>query len=95
LQLTLFQAAIFAETQADWLITVLPLFHINVSVTTVYATLGEKAVIQATNETEATLLITSVELLSKLATIRKKMPKLRSLVYFRPLYPSKKLASMN
>ncbi|VIO92469.1 AMP-binding enzyme family protein [Brugia malayi] len=89
------RAVIFAETRADWLITVLSLFRINVPVATVYATLGEKAIIQAMNETEATLLVTSAELLTKISRVRKKIPKLRWLVYFRPLQPVKKISNMD
>lgn len=54
-----------------------------------------KAIIQAINETEATLLVTSAELLTKIATVRKKISQLRSLVYFRPLHPSKKLTNID
>uniref|UniRef100_A0A915Q1T4 long-chain-fatty-acid--CoA ligase n=1 Tax=Setaria digitata TaxID=48799 RepID=A0A915Q1T4_9BILA len=114
------RAVIFAETRADWLITALSLFRINIPVTTIYATLGEKilntsylallrkivqlilnlnkmtlinAVIQAINETEATLLVTSAELLTKTVAMGKRT-KLRWLVYFRPVHPSKKISNM-
>ncbi|VDN07397.1 unnamed protein product [Thelazia callipaeda] len=89
------RAVIFAETRADWLITALSLFRINVPVVTVYATLGEEAIAQAINETEATLLITSAELLPKIAVMGRKCASLHSLVYFRPVHPSKKLSNMN
>ncbi|EFO24645.1 hypothetical protein LOAG_03841 [Loa loa] len=84
---------IFAETRADWLIT--SLFHINIPVAIVYATLGEKAIIQAISETEATLLVTSAELLTKIVTIRKKISNLQLLVYFRSLQSSKKIVNMD
>ncbi|KAK6102027.1 AMP-binding enzyme family protein [Brugia pahangi] len=89
------RAVIFSETRADWFITAFSLFRINVPVVTVYATLGEEAIAQAINETEATLLITSAELLSKIAVIGKKCPTLRSLVYFRPVHFSKKIATVD
>lgn len=37
-----FQAVIFSETRADWIITAFALFRINIPVVTVYATLGEE-----------------------------------------------------
>ncbi|KAM3715894.1 Long-chain-fatty-acid--CoA ligase [Dirofilaria immitis] len=89
------RAVIFSETRADWLITALSLFRINVPIVTVYATLGEEAIAQAINDTEATLLITSAELLPKIAIIGTKCPTLRSLVYFRPVNPSKKITAMD
>ncbi|EJW86831.1 hypothetical protein WUBG_02256 [Wuchereria bancrofti] len=54
-----------------------------------------RAIIQAMSETEATLLVTSAELLTKIARVRKKIPKLRWLVYFRPLQPAKKIGDMD
>uniref|UniRef100_A0A915Q385 long-chain-fatty-acid--CoA ligase n=1 Tax=Setaria digitata TaxID=48799 RepID=A0A915Q385_9BILA len=88
------RAVIFSETRADWFITACSLFRINVPVVTVYATLGEEAIAQAINETEATLLVTSAELLPKITVIGKKCPTLRSLVYFPPVHPSKKITTM-
>ncbi|CAG9530770.1 unnamed protein product, partial [Cercopithifilaria johnstoni] len=89
------RAVIFSETRADWFITAFAFFRINVPVVTVYATLGEEAIAQAINETESTLLVTSAELLPKIAAIGKKCPTLRSLVYFRPVHPSKKITVMD
>ncbi|VDM97072.1 unnamed protein product [Thelazia callipaeda] len=89
------RAVIFAETRADWLITVLSLFRINVPVVTVYSSLGKEAIIRAIIETEATILITSAELISKVTKIGKKCPTLRSLIYFPPVHPSKRLINLN
>ncbi|VDK77198.1 unnamed protein product [Litomosoides sigmodontis] len=89
------RAVIFSETRADWLITAFALFRINVPVVTVYATLGEEAIAQAINETESALLVTSAELLPKVAVIGKKCPTLHSLVYFCPVHLSKKIAVMD
>lgn len=53
-----------------------------------------QAIARAINECEATLLITSAELLSKIAVIGKKCPTLKSVIYFRPVHPSKKITTM-
>ncbi|OZC06311.1 putative CoA ligase 4 [Onchocerca flexuosa] len=89
------RAVLFAETRADWLIIALSLLRIDVPIVTVYATLGEEAIAQAINETEATLLITSAELLPKIPVIGKKCPTLRSLIYFPPVHVSKKITTMD
>ncbi|CAI5445017.1 unnamed protein product [Caenorhabditis angaria] len=76
------KVVIFADTRADWLISALACFRANVTIVTVYATLGEEAIAHAINETEATTIVTTSELLSKIVTLGKKCPTLKSLVYF-------------
>uniref|UniRef100_A0ABI7XDV6 long-chain-fatty-acid--CoA ligase n=1 Tax=Felis catus TaxID=9685 RepID=A0ABI7XDV6_FELCA len=61
--------AIFCETRAEWMIAAQTCFKYNFPLVTLYATLGKEAVVHGLNESEATYLITSVELLeSKLKT---------------------------
>uniref|UniRef100_A0AC11CWA7 Acyl-CoA synthetase long chain family member 4 n=1 Tax=Ovis aries TaxID=9940 RepID=A0AC11CWA7_SHEEP len=61
--------AIFCETRAEWMIAAQTCFKYNFPLVTLYATLGREAVVHGLNESEATYLITSVELLeSKLKT---------------------------
>ncbi|CAI9180933.1 unnamed protein product [Rangifer tarandus platyrhynchus] len=61
--------AIFCETRAEWMIVAQTCFKYNFPLVTLYATLGREAVVHGLNESEATYLITSVELLeSKLKT---------------------------
>ncbi|CCD70738.1 long-chain-fatty-acid--CoA ligase [Caenorhabditis elegans] len=79
------KVVIFAETRADWLITALACFRANVTIVTVYATLGEDAIAHAIGETEATILVTSSELLPKIVTLGKKCPTLKTLIYFAPV----------
>ncbi|XP_044619195.2 long-chain-fatty-acid--CoA ligase 4 isoform X1 [Equus asinus] len=55
--------AIFCETRAEWMIAAQTCFKYNFPLVTLYATLGKDAVVHGLNESEATYLITSVELL--------------------------------
>ncbi|VDD94238.1 unnamed protein product [Enterobius vermicularis] len=89
------KVVIFAETRADWLITAFACFRANVTIVTVYATLGEEAIAQAINETSATVLVTSAELLPKVAKFCRKCSTLKSLVYFAPVNKMKKLMDSN
>uniref|UniRef100_A0A4X2K987 long-chain-fatty-acid--CoA ligase n=1 Tax=Vombatus ursinus TaxID=29139 RepID=A0A4X2K987_VOMUR len=61
--------AIFCETRAEWMVAAQTCFKYNFPLVTLYATLGKEAVIHGLNESEASYLITSGELLeSKLKT---------------------------
>ncbi|XP_040298434.1 long-chain-fatty-acid--CoA ligase 4 isoform X1 [Bufo bufo] len=55
--------AIFCETRAEWMITAQTCFKYNFPLVTLYATLGEDAIVYGLNESGATHLITSSELL--------------------------------
>nr|XP_048284477.1 long-chain-fatty-acid--CoA ligase 4 isoform X1 [Myodes glareolus]XP_048284478.1 long-chain-fatty-acid--CoA ligase 4 isoform X1 [Myodes glareolus] len=55
--------AIFCETRAEWMIAAQTCFKYNFPLVTLYATLGKEAVVHGLNESEASYLITSVELL--------------------------------
>ncbi len=50
-------------------------------VVTLYATLGEDAVVHGLNETEATVVLTSDELLPKFKSILNKTPNVQHLIY--------------
>ncbi|GAB6031144.1 hypothetical protein CHUAL_007947 [Chamberlinius hualienensis] len=57
---------LFAETRAEWIIACIACFKSNITVTTLYANLGDDALVHGINETESSLVITSYDLLSKL-----------------------------
>lgn len=76
------KVVIYAETRAHWLITALACFRANVTVVTVYSTLGEEAIVAAINETDSCMLVTSSELIGKLGSIGSKCPTMNTLVYF-------------
>ena len=48
---------------------------------TIYATLGEDAIIHGINETEVSVVITSHDLLPKFKTILKSTPKVKTIIY--------------
>ncbi|XP_052784060.1 long-chain-fatty-acid--CoA ligase 4-like isoform X1 [Mya arenaria] len=71
---------IFAETRAEWMIAAQACFKYNFPVVTLYATLGEDAIIHSVNESEVSHVITSADLLPKFKGIMGKMPKLTHLI---------------
>ncbi|XP_075518975.1 long chain acyl-CoA synthetase 9, chloroplastic-like [Primulina tabacum] len=63
------RAAIFADTCEEWFIALQGCFRRNVSVVTIYASLGEEALCHSFNETEVTTVICGYKELKKLANI--------------------------
>ncbi|KFQ69765.1 Long-chain-fatty-acid--CoA ligase 4 [Phaethon lepturus] len=73
---------IFCETRAEWMIAALTCFKYNFPLVTLYATLGEEAVIYGLNECGASYLVTSVELLEgKLKTALPQVSCLKHIIY--------------
>jgi len=60
---------LFAETRAEWLIAANGCMKQNMTLVTLYATLGDDALIHGINETEVTCIITSQDLLPKFKNI--------------------------
>ncbi|KAM9324870.1 long-chain-fatty-acid--CoA ligase 4 [Gastrophryne carolinensis] len=74
--------AIFCETRAEWMITAQACFKYNFPLVTLYATLGEEAVAYGLNESEATHLITSAELLeTKLKPVISQISNVKHIIY--------------
>uniref|UniRef100_A0AC35U1F4 AMP-binding domain-containing protein n=1 Tax=Rhabditophanes sp. KR3021 TaxID=114890 RepID=A0AC35U1F4_9BILA len=73
---------IFAETRAEWMITAQACFRSGYPVVTVYATLGEDAVSYAINESDATVVFTTVALLDTIKKIQPEIPAIKHIVYF-------------
>nr|XP_053645469.1 long-chain-fatty-acid--CoA ligase 4-like [Cherax quadricarinatus] len=73
---------IFSETRREWLISAIGCFKQCIPVCTLYATLGDDAVIHGINETEVTHVITSHELLPKFKTLLIHCPKVTHITYF-------------
>ncbi|XP_071541839.1 long-chain-fatty-acid--CoA ligase 4 isoform X1 [Panulirus ornatus] len=73
---------IFAETRKEWLISAMGCFKQSIPVCTLYATLGDEAVIHGINETEVRHVITSHELLPKFRIILSKCPNVTHVTYF-------------
>lgn len=74
--------AIFCETRAEWMIAAQACFKYNFPLVTLYATLGEEAVTYGLNESGATYLITSAELLeTKLKNVLPQIPFIKHIIY--------------
>ncbi|XP_076436077.1 long-chain-fatty-acid--CoA ligase 4-like isoform X2 [Babylonia areolata] len=71
---------IFAETRAEWMIAAQACFKYNFPVVTLYATLGQEAIIHGISETEVTHVITSQDQLSKFDGVLERMPLVTHLV---------------
>lgn len=74
--------AIFSDTRAEWFIALQGCFRQNITVVTIYASLGEDALIHSLNETQVSTLICDVKLLNKLDAIRSKLTSLQNIIYF-------------
>lgn len=71
---------VFAETRAEWLISANGCMKQNMPIVTLYATLGDDAIIHGINETEVSCVITSQELLPKFRNILPCTPNVTLLV---------------
>lgn len=76
------RAAIFADTRAEWLIAFQGCFRQNVTVVTIYASLGEDALIHSLNETQVSTLICDSKQLKKLAAISSSLTAVKNVIYF-------------
>ncbi|KAL8506916.1 hypothetical protein ACS0TY_017706 [Phlomoides rotata] len=76
------RAAIFSETQAEWLIAFEGCFRQNVTVVTIYSSLGEEALIHSLNETQVSTVICDSKQLKKLAAIRSSLETVKHVIYF-------------
>ena len=73
---------LFAETRAEWLIAANGFMKQNLILVTLYATLGEDALIHGINETQVTCIVTSHDLLPKFKNILPCTPLVTMLVIF-------------
>ncbi|CAA2992021.1 long chain acyl- synthetase 9, chloroplastic [Olea europaea subsp. europaea] len=74
------RAAIFADTREEWLIALQGCFRRNVTVVTIYASLGEEALCHSFNETEVTTVICGYKELKKLANISGQLDTLKRII---------------
>src|SRR5262249_47021468 len=72
---------IFAETRLEWMVTCQALFRLGATVVTLYATLGREGLVHGMNETQVTHVVTSADLLSKLAEVADSVPLVRCVVF--------------
>ena len=71
---------VFADTRAEWLIAANGLMKQNMPIVTLYANLGDDALIHGIIETEVSCVITSQELLPKFINILPRTPDVTLLV---------------
>ncbi|XP_002321205.4 LOW QUALITY PROTEIN: long chain acyl-CoA synthetase 8 [Populus trichocarpa] len=76
------RAAIFADTRAEWLIAFQGCFRQNITVVTMYASLGVDALIHSLNETQVSTLICDPKQLKTLAAISSKITTIKNVIYF-------------
>ncbi|KAK4343360.1 hypothetical protein RND71_036454 [Anisodus tanguticus] len=76
------RAAIFSETRAEWIIAFQGFFRQNITVVTIYASLGDDALIHSLNETQASTLICDAKQLKKLAAIGSNLKTIMNVIYF-------------
>ncbi|XP_057733322.1 long chain acyl-CoA synthetase 8 [Arachis stenosperma] len=76
------RVAIFADTRSEWLISLQGCFRQSITVVTIYATLGEDALIHSLNETQVSTLICDSKKLKMLDAISSKLPSIQNIIYF-------------
>ncbi|OXU20883.1 hypothetical protein TSAR_015234 [Trichomalopsis sarcophagae] len=72
---------IFAETRAEWMVAAHACFKQNLTIVTIYSTLGDDAIAHGINETEVDTVITSYDLLPKFKRILQKVPEVKNIVF--------------
>ncbi|KAG5545826.1 hypothetical protein RHGRI_018099 [Rhododendron griersonianum] len=76
------RVAIFSETRAEWLLAFQGCFRQNITIITIYASLGEDALIHSLNETQVSTVICDSKQLKKLAAISSSLETLKNIIYF-------------
>ncbi|XP_077222394.1 long chain acyl-CoA synthetase 8-like [Tasmannia lanceolata] len=76
------RSAIFAETRAEWFTALQGCFRQNITVVTIYASLGEDALVHSLNETKVSTLICDSKQLKRIAGISSRLETVKQLVYF-------------
>ncbi|KVI10623.1 AMP-binding, conserved site-containing protein [Cynara cardunculus var. scolymus] len=74
--------AIFSDTRSEWLMAFEGCFRQNITVVTIYASLGDDALIHSLNETKVSTLICDSKLLQKVATVSSSLKTVKNVIYF-------------
>lgn len=74
--------AIFSDTRAEWFISFEACFRHNITVVTIYASLGDDALIHSLNETQVSTLICDSKLMKKVASVSSSLKTVKNVVYF-------------
>ncbi|CAH9130507.1 unnamed protein product [Cuscuta epithymum] len=76
------RVAIFSETRPEWLIAFQACCRQNITVVTIYTSLGDDAFVYSVNETEATTLVCDTKQLKKLCAISSSLKTIKNIIYF-------------
>ncbi|XP_068313148.1 long chain acyl-CoA synthetase 9, chloroplastic-like [Pyrus communis] len=82
------KVAIFADTRKEWFLALQGCFRRNVTVVTIYASLGEEALCHSLNETEVTTVICGQKELKKLLDISGKLDTVKRIICMDANIPS-------
>lgn len=75
------QFALIEETCMEWMLLAQSCFRYNIKIVTVYATLGDEAMVDALNETNVTALFTNESQLHKFKSLAQSIPTLKYIVF--------------
>ncbi|KAG7578723.1 AMP-dependent synthetase/ligase [Arabidopsis thaliana x Arabidopsis arenosa] len=75
------RVAIFSDTRAEWFIAFQGCFRQSITVVTIYASLGEEALIYSLNETRVSTLICDSKQLKKLSAIKSSLKTVKNIIY--------------
>lgn len=84
---------IFANTSQEWMLTAQAALRYNITIVSVYASLGEDALVHCLNEGEVATLLVDEELLGKLEKVAKQVKTLSHIIYIPQKKESNKQAS--
>jgi long-chain acyl-CoA synthetase len=73
--------AVFENTCMEWLMSAHAAYKYNITLVTVYANLGEEALVHSLNETKVTALLTNEDQLPRFVSLSKQIPSLRNVIY--------------
>ncbi|CAH2067744.1 unnamed protein product [Thlaspi arvense] len=82
------RVAIFADTREEWFISLQGCFRRNVTVVTIYSSLGEEALCHSLNETEVTTVICGNKELKKLIDIGQQLETVKRVICMDDEFPS-------
>ncbi|KAL6600323.1 hypothetical protein ACP70R_045123 [Stipagrostis hirtigluma subsp. patula] len=75
------RVAIFSDTRAEWIIAAQGCFRQNLTIVTIYSSLGEDALVHSLNETQVTTLICDSKQLKKIPAISSQLESVRHIIY--------------
>lgn len=75
------RVCIFAETRMEWAIASIAAFYNNLTVVTLYATLGDEGIFYGLSETDCALIITTKKLLPKIENNLSALPSIRHVIF--------------